>query len=442
MNPRWMYGWRGAMAVALLLCGPLSGNLRAAGPADGFIYGTITTNSGKSYSGLIRWGDEEAFWDDVFHSAKEDLPYARYGRQIRDEAADRWWKVLGDKIEDAMGVEPISRIFAARFGDIAIIEATGGNEALVTMRGGATYRVSGYANDVGGTVTVEQEEADPTVTTTTRVNSHSNNVGGTTTVDDPAKGTVEIAWKNIATIAFSPAPDGTQPKASRLFGTVRTGAGDFNGFIQWDEDECLTLDKLDGDTEDGRMSIPLGTVASIEKVPRSGARVVLNDGSEYVLDGTNDVDSSNRGVFIEDPRFGRVRVDWSVFRKIDLQSADGSGRGYEEFDAQRRLRGTVTDTSGTRYTGAVVYDLDEAESWELFNGGHDGVSYLIPFSRLNSLERRSGSSVLVKLQGGRELRLDEDQDVSKNNAGVVVIPDSGDEVFVPWNELRRIDFSR
>lgn len=442
MDDRRPSGWRGGILVALMLCGIFTGNAGAAGPADGFIYGTITTNSGNSHTGLIRWGDEEAFWDDVFHSAKEELPFAQYGRQARDEAADRWWKVLGDKIEDAMGMEPISRVFAARFGDIETIEVTGGSGALVTMRGGTTYRVSGYANDVGGTVTVDQEEVDSVVTTTTRVNSHSNNVGGTATVDDPAAGSVEIAWKNIKKITFASSPEGTEPKASRLFGTVRTNAGDFTGFIQWDEDECLSLDELDGDTEDGRMSIPLGTVASIEKSPRSGARVVLVDGRELQLDGTNDVDSSNRGVFIEDPRFGRVRVDWSAFRRLDLQTPDGSGRSYGDFDAQWRLRGTVTDTSGKRHAGAIVYDLDEGESWELFNGGHGGISYLIPFSRLSSLERRSGSSVLVTLEGGGELRLDEDQDVSKSNAGVVVIPDSSGEVFVPWNELRQIDFSR
>ncbi len=192
----------------------------------------------------------------------------------------------------------------------------------------------------------------------TRVNSHSNNVGGTATVDDPAAGSVEIAWKNIKTIAFAASPDGIEPKASRLFGTVRANAGDFTGFIQWDEDECLSVDKLDGDTEGGRMSIPLGTVASIEKSPRSGALVVLDDGRELLLDGTNDVDSSNRGVFIEDPRFGRVRVDWSAFRRLDLQTPDGSGRGYGDFDAQWRLRGTVTDTSGKRHVGAIVYDLE------------------------------------------------------------------------------------
>ena len=114
MDDRRPSGWRGGILVASMLCGLVTGNAGAAGPADGFIYGTITTNSGNSHTGLIRWGDEEAFWDDVFHSAKKELPFAQYGRQARDEAADRWWKVLGDKIEDAMGMEPISRVFARR----------------------------------------------------------------------------------------------------------------------------------------------------------------------------------------------------------------------------------------------------------------------------------------------------------------------------------------
>ena len=57
--------------VALALAFPAWATSRA----DGFLYGTVETNSGNNYTGLIRWGTEEAFWDDLFNSAKDDLPY-------------------------------------------------------------------------------------------------------------------------------------------------------------------------------------------------------------------------------------------------------------------------------------------------------------------------------------------------------------------------------
>ncbi len=41
-----------------------------------------------------------------------------------------------------------------------------------------------------------------------------------------------------------------------LYGTVETYDGTYSGYIQWDHDERIATDKLDGDAEDGKMSIP------------------------------------------------------------------------------------------------------------------------------------------------------------------------------------------
>jgi len=54
-----------------------------AGP-HGHLYGTVTTTSDHEYTGLLRWGTEEAFWDDLFNSAKGDLPYLEeYEKETR-----------------------------------------------------------------------------------------------------------------------------------------------------------------------------------------------------------------------------------------------------------------------------------------------------------------------------------------------------------------------
>ena len=36
------------------------------------------TIDGDTLTGFLRWDDEEAFWDDLFHSLKEELPYEAY----------------------------------------------------------------------------------------------------------------------------------------------------------------------------------------------------------------------------------------------------------------------------------------------------------------------------------------------------------------------------
>jgi len=100
----------------------------------------------------------------------------------------------------------------------------------------------------------------------------------------------------------------------------------------------------------------------------------------------------------------------------------------------------VTETDGSTHVGLIHYDLDESESWEVLDGDDNGISYQIPFGRIESLERRAPSTV-VSLRGGETIRLGASQDVGDQNAGVVVELDAGGEAFLPWRDVRRIDLS-
>ena len=58
--------------------------------ADGsgaFLQGTVVTRSGERHAGLLRWGGEEAFWDDLLNASKEDLPYLSRQPATRGPAA-------------------------------------------------------------------------------------------------------------------------------------------------------------------------------------------------------------------------------------------------------------------------------------------------------------------------------------------------------------------
>jgi hypothetical protein len=382
----------------------------AADATDGFLYGTVTTTSGSTYTGILRWDDEEAFWDDLFHSAKEDLPYARFATHREDrDSGDRWWEVFGRRMRVSFGDDEASRVFIARFGDIRSIRVLGGEAAELEMKSGSRYRVSGYANDVGGPVRVR----------------------------DASLGDVEVEWRRIETITFAPTPSGVRPDGRRLYGTVTTRGGSFTGFVQWDEQECLTTDELDGDTEDGRVSIPMGNLASIERRSRSSSRVVLADGRELVLDGTNDVDDDNRGILVEDPRFGRVEIPWDEFDRLELGEPPGSGPGYKDYSAAKPLAGTVTTVDGTQLRGRLVYDLDESEGWEMLNGSRDGVDYIIPFERVASIVPDGRHGAEVTLRSGETIVLEDGQDVSDRNDGVLVL-EGGSEHYVEWERVRRI----
>ena len=397
-----------AVAVLGLVLVPPAPAADTAG--QGFLYGTVDTQGGHRYTGLLRWGTEEAFWDDLFNSTKGDLPYLeRHGsKEHRRKRITIFGITVGYRYDDGDS----SRMFIARFGDIESIEVLRGERIRVTMKGGEAYTMEGGSNDVGAEIAVRDE----------------------------ALGDVKLKWDRIERITFKAPPAGVKPEAKRLFGKLETEDGSFEGYVQWDTQECLSVDKLDGETEDGDLSLDMGQIRSLEKRNQRGMRVVLKDGRELVLENTNDVDSSLRGVWIEDPRYGRVQASWDAFERLELEEVATSGRAYGEYGPAKALRGKVTDDEGAKRTGTIVFDLDERYDWEILNGKEDDIDYYVPFRLIRSIEPQRSNASRVVLRSGAELVLNEGHDVSEDNSGVVVLGDDGAESYTPWSRVQRIDF--
>jgi len=378
----------------------------AAGPS-GFLYGTIETDSRQTHTGLLRWNTEESFWDDLFNSTKDEVPHLeaheRSGQRRREVRVFGF--SFGYKWDD-------SRQFVARFGDIQTIEPLRGEKVRLTMKDGTKITVDGGSNDIGAKVSVR----------------------------DDALGEVRIDWDRIERITFRATPASERPGVLRLYGVLTTRHGSFEGYVQWDSEECRSTDKLDGDSADGDVSIEMGKIRTIERRGRSGSRVVLEDGREFELHGSNDVDDSIRGILVEDPRYGRVKVSWDEFVRLELRSVDHSGRGYAAFPAGRPLRGTVTDASGRAVSGRIVFDLDEEWTWEMLDGQADGVEYIIPFALVRSIEPQRGDRSKIVLRAGGEIVLEDSHDVSEDNSGVLILGAGDRETFVEWDDVKRIDF--
>lgn len=382
-------------------------------PVAGYIYGTVETRAGATHTGILRWDDEEAFWDDLFHSAKVERPFDSYEEKPDADEDGSWWERMAHTIGGDLGLNRQVRVIAIRFGDLKKIRVTGADDAVLTLRDGSEIEVEGYANDVGAAVTVI----------------------------DAKPGRVEVPWKKIDTITFAATPPDAEPGSFRLRGTVATSVGDFVGFIQWDNEESLSTDRLDGDTDDERISLEMGEIRTIERRDRRSSRVVLKDGSEMVLSGTNDVNDDIRGIHIEDARFGRVEVAWDEFKRVDFDDPGTSGVPYSEYVNPSHLSGTVTLRGGDWRTGRLVFDLDEEWSWEMLDGLADEIDYSIPFSLVASIEPKGRSGCLVRLRGGLALELDGSHDVDEDNSGLVVIPKGkGEPAHVRWAEIAKIEF--
>ena len=381
-----------------------------AGDSQGFIYGKVLTESGSTYEGRLRWGKEEAFWGDHFDSVKQRRPYV-------DEAPERRgresFRVFGISIDLPWDEVSDRRSMVARFGDLRRIELLGGDEAILHMKNGSKVEIDGGSNDLGGKIRIWDREI----------------------------GEIDVRWNRIEEIEFLPTPADLEVADRRLYGTVETRAGDFTGFIQWDKDECLSSDKLDGESKDGEMSIEMGKIRSIERHTRNSSKVVLNSGRELILDDTNDVDSGNRGIFVEDPRFGRVLVDWDAFERIELTRPDSSGPPYADFAPARPRSGSVTCEDGEVHRGRIVYDLDEAETWEILGGDRRDVSYFIPFELIAAVVPEGRDASRITLKNGERLELEDSSDVGDGHDGVLVFGgEEVDPVYLAWDEVRRIDF--
>jgi len=385
----------------------------AESSVEGYIYGTVETRTGKTYTGVLRWDDEEAFWDDIFNSSKKELPFEEYAEEPEADERATWWERMARTIGGDLGLHHEGRVVAIRFGDLQQVRVTGRDDAVLTLRDGTEIEVEGGANDVNATVTVF----------------------------DAKPGRVEVPWKKIESVTFAATPPDADPGSFRLRGTVSTSEGDFAGSIQWDNEESLSTDKLDGDADDKRVSLEMGDIRSIERRDRRSSLVVLKDGTEMVLSGTNDVDHDIRGIHVGDARFGRVEVSWDEFKRVVFDDPGASGPSYADFEAPAHLSGPVTLPNGDWRSGDLVFDLDEEWSWEMLDGLANDIDYTVPFAMVASIEPAGRSGCLVRLRNGHELELEDSHDVDEDNSGVVVIPKGpGEPTHVPWREIAKIEF--
>jgi hypothetical protein len=304
-----------------------------------------------------------------------------------------------------------------RFGHISRIEVLNSRSALVALRSGEEVQLDGNATDLGSGLR-------------------------RLVVSDPNEGDVELRWRDIDVVEFmdSPTGDFEQAREESLYGTMVTRSGaKFTGYVSWDVDEIFQSDILDGEDRGIDREIRFGNVASIARNSSGSARVTLRDGEELVLRGTNDVDSSNNGISISDPALGQVKVDWSEFEELRFHEPE-SHTGWGAFDGGHRLYGTVTTLAGDEFTGYVLWDNDEAYSWEMLNGEDDDVEFHVEFGQIESIKHRSHRGASVTLLDGRSLQLSDSNDVSDGNRGIVVTDDDGDATLVSWEDFEEVRF--
>ena len=379
---------------------------------DGYLYGRVHTER-TTYVGPIRWGGEEVFWSDLFNGAKRNNDYAKL---VPQQSSDKdWWSNYNWTFSSIWENKSTSHQFTCQFGNIKEIVTTGRSYVVLKLKNGGELQVSGEGyNDLDSKIQVFDDEL----------------------------GTVSIPWERITRVEFLPTP----AKLNQIFGQPLYGTVEgvrrekYTGFIVWDNDERLGSDKLDGDADDGDVSIRFQEIESIER-NGNGCEVKLKSGRQLFLDNSNDVNNENRGVLVIDPNYGVIEFSWNAFKRVTFTPVSNSGLGYNQYPAPKPIEGTVSLLDGDEITGRIIYDIDEALDFEIIEGKENGIEYHLPIRNIKRITPKNNNYSLIELRSGQTLLLGSQRDVSDDNSGLLVFGKGKKEaVHVPWQKINEITF--
>lgn len=386
---------------------------------SGRIYGKIYTVDGDVLEGLIRWDKNEGNWVDLLDGTKEESKKKRKSTSERKRYSDRGRgsiEIFGINIGGSSVYYSGGSQSGIRFGHIQKMEVTGDDEVLLTLKSGQEIELSQGSTDIGENIRE-------------------------IVIEDSDEGELELIWDDIDYIELMPA--GTSEPSNfgeRLYGTLTTRRGDeFTGYICWDVDEIFTKDVLDGETRGRSRKIKFEKIKSIERYSSNGATVIMDDGDELLLRGTNDVDDSNSGIIVGDDNLGQVIVKWDEFEKVVFTKPTSQVK-YSDFDGGRKLHGTVYTEDGDSYTGDIIWDNDEEYTWEILDGENHDVEFDIEFGKIKSIDKKSYRSSIVTLLDGRQFRLSGSNDVDEDNKGIWIVTGDDEEIEVEWDEFAKVEF--
>ena len=388
---------------------------------QGFIYGRVTTIDGDRYTGQLRWGKEETFWGDQFDAEKIG-DRRKWRRQIEDRLRDEdrnssSWRDLDWQISSIWEdhYHGGSHQFTIRFGDLKSVEYRGRNDVLITLKDGTEIPLDGQGyNDVGARVQINDFEL----------------------------GEITIKGDRIDRVDFMSTPRKLASKLGNpIYGTVYTfRKGEFTGLVTWDHDENLDFEKLDGDSRDGDVSIPFSNIKSIQSEGR-GSLVTLTSGREMFLRGTNDVDGSNNGIWVNVEGVGQIDIKWRDFDKVEFDhSKRDTGPAYESFGRPAKIKGKVITVRGEEFEGEMIFDLDEEYDFELLDGSDDRIKFEIPFRNIKRIRPKNYNYSSVELRNGDVYLLGDHRDVSDDNDGIIILSSNKDPEHIRWGEIDEIIF--
>lgn len=385
------------------------------------IYGTITLNNGETKTGTLRWDDEEAFLSDIFNGRKlATVDYEHLSDAEKDALLDRqpgpkanfgdfqitFKSFFGKEIE-----EPYFNVF---FGSIKKIDIA--NDIFIaTLHDGTKIISNGGSNDMTDDVFVKTLEGDVT----------------------------EFDMDDITKITFSQAPENAKVFGDGIYGVVDSTIGRFEGRIMWDKDERMTDEELDGNDDSKEHEIKFADIKIIEKMEDADvSRVVLRDGEELQLTGTNDVNRGNRGIWVDSPEHGRVEIDWKQFNRLTIKEVEVNWLQFDDYkNLVKPLKGQVKLKNGSIINAeSITFDLNQQSQAELLYADINGNNRQVPLYLINAMNKNDNETIELTLKNGMKVMALNNRSVTYENHGIVT-SEGGSKNYYPWSEVSGINFN-
>ncbi|WP_062546193.1 hypothetical protein [Rufibacter tibetensis] len=398
--------------------------LPALAQHEGFLYGEVTLTNNERFKGQILWSAGQRMWVDMMTVEKKDNPVLKYlnSEQLERLSQEETQEEMDWGFMNLWKNRYPSRkhTLRCRFGDMAAIRVTGSYEAVITLKNG--QKVNIYTNK------------DP---------EYKDQLGKRIAVIHSGKEKKYVEWGSIERITFMPTPSKLHYlKAEPLYGTITTRNGfAYKGQVQWDMDEYLTTNWLNGKSREGEnISIRFQEVASV-RPKEDGALVKLHSGKEVYLQDNSNVNRKNQGIVVQHPTWGRVYIRWRNFKEaVFTPYPIDASFGYSAFQKPKPLRGTIS-TGNLTWKGFFIYDLDEKLDMETLDGWDKaGALRQVPFRYISKISPIDDSHAAVVLKDGQKLLLGDRSDVSEKNWGIMVWPQPSKYKYIPWNKVIHVMF--
>lgn len=390
---------------------------------EGFIYGEVTLSNGDRHAGKIYWSAGQRMWVDILTVEKSDNPLLKYlnNEELRKLSEEEKEKQLDWGFMALWENNYPSRklTLRCRFGDIAALNVTGDQEAVIVLKNGEEVNV--YID--------EDEE-------------YRKQLGEKIIVYTSKKEKVGIEWEDLSHVRFMKTPTKLpQFTAIPLYGNVLTRGGlSYTGLVQWDMDEHLTSNYIDGkNNEDEKVRYRFKEIHSI-RPKDNGALIKLHSGEEVFLHGRSNVGRQNDGIIIRHPTWGQVKIRWKDFKRVSFSPYPvNSSFGYDAFENAKELSGKIKTKDKKIWQGRLAFDLDEKLDIETVDGWDNaGALRQVPFSYIKKIYPISQSQSAIILKNGEKLILGGRSDVNEDNWGLMVGLKEGEFKYISWNKIDEI----